>query len=302
MSQSVLKDSTTSSKLEADSAWSLWSVGILLAAFLALYVPSYVSLSQTVWNRDDSGHGPLILAMSCWLLWRDRHAIRDAATKPMVVQAFVLLVVGLFLYVLGRSQAVDTVEVASQILVMSACILLVFGFGGLRRAWFPVFFLIFMIPLPGVFLQMLTLPLKSAVSYLAEAILHAAGYPIGRNGVTLTIGSYQLLVADACSGLSSLFTLESLGLFYMNLMNYSSKGRNVILAVMIVPISFASNVIRVMILVLVTYHLGDEAGQGFLHGFAGLVLFSVALTLTYLTDRFLASRFEQPQPVLGGSQ
>ena len=61
---------------------------------------------------------------------------------------------------------------------------------------------------------------------------------------------------------------------------------------MIVPISFVSNVTRVIILVLITYHLGDEAGQGFAHEFAGLVLFAVALVLTYAFDRLLAVRFD----------
>jgi exosortase/archaeosortase family protein len=102
--------------------------------------------------------------------------------------------------------------------------------------------------------------------------------------VVLTVGPYQLLVADACAGLNSMFTLEALGLLYMNLMNYQSVKRNVFLAIAIVPISFLANIVRVMILVLVTYHFGDEAGQGFVHGFAGMVLFLVALTLILLLD------------------
>ena len=111
-------------------------------------------------------------------------------------------------------------------------------------------------------------------------------------GVMLSIGQFQLLVADACSGLNSLFTLESLGMLYMNIMDYHSKARNVMLAVMIVPISFISNVTRVLILVLMTFYYGDEVGQGFAHGFAGVVLFSVAMTLTYGFDRLLAAHFD----------
>ena len=47
-----------------------------------------------------------------------------------------------------------------------------------------------------------------------------------------------------------------------------------LLAILIIPMSFIANIIRVMILVLVTYHFGDEAGQGFVHGAAGMVLFA----------------------------
>jgi len=45
--------------------------------------------------------------------------------------------------------------------------------------------------------------------------------------------------------------------------------------------------LRVLILVLVTYHLGDEAGQGFTHIFAGIILFVVALVLLFVLDGLL---------------
>jgi exosortase/archaeosortase family protein len=113
----------------------------------------------------------------------------------------------------------------------------------------------------------------------------------------LSIGPYQLLVADACAGLNSMFTLESLGLLYMNLAGYTSKARNIVLAVLIIPISFVANVVRVCILVLVTFYLGDEAGQGFVHGFAGMVLFLVALLLMLFVDKILGRWFKEPAKV-----
>ncbi|MDE2400448.1 MAG: exosortase B [Burkholderiales bacterium] len=271
-------------------------MGLLLAAVAVMYLPTFYAMSQTTWLKDENGHAPMILALSYWLLWRERQDIFSGKSEPATASAFVVLVLGVAMYVLGRSQAIDTLEMGSHILVLGGSLLLLRGWAGVRKAWFPLFFLIFMIPLPGVVVQALTLPLKAAVSYCTEVILYAAGYPIGRSGVTLAVGPYQLLVADACSGLNSLFTLESLGLFYMKLMNYQSRARNSILATLIIPISFVSNVVRVMILVLVTYYFGDAAGQGFLHGFAGVVLFSVALLLTYALDRLLAARFDTSSP------
>ena len=43
-------------------------------------------------------------------------------------------------------------------------------------------------------------------------------------------------------------------------------------------------VAAIITLVLVTYHFGDEAGQGFVHGLAGIVLFVMALGLLILLD------------------
>jgi exosortase len=127
-------------------------------------------------------------------------------------------------------------------------------------------------------------------------LLYAAGYPIARTGVILKVGQYQLLVADACAGLNSMFTLEALGLLYMNIVGHTSTLRNVLLAILIIPMAFIANVIRVIVLVLVTYHFGDEAGQGIVHGAAGMVLFAVALVLMFMIDGVLGFFFRDKMP------
>ncbi len=144
-----------------------------------------------------------------------------------------------------------------------------------------------MVPLPGLVVQALTTPLKIVVSHVGEWLMYTMGYPVARSGVILYVGQYQLLVADACAGLNSMFTLEALGLLYMNLMNYTSVRRNLLLAILIIPIAFIANVIRVMVLVLVTFHFGDAAGQGFVHGFAGMLLFMIALTMMLVVDKII---------------
>jgi len=149
---------------------------------------------------------------------------------------------------------------------------------------FPLFFLLFTIPLPASLVDAVTQPVKIAVSIAAETILGALGYGIARSGVIMQIGPYQLLVADACAGLHTLFVLEALGLFYLNHVRHTSVIRNVVLAILIVPISFSANVIRVIALALITYYFGDDAGQSFLHDFAGMVLFMTALLMIVAAD------------------
>ena len=260
---------------------------LLLAGFALLYLPTYWDLSHTVWASDEQGHGPIILAVSLWLLFQQRHAIAALDSRPAPVAGGALFVFGLLLYVLGRTQAVLMFETGSQIVVIAALLMLFKGTRAVRLAWFPLFFLLFMMPLPGALVAAVTTPLKSAVSYVAAELLYMAGYPVARSGVVLNVGPYQLLVADACAGLNSMFTLEALGLLYMNLMGYTNVVRNVVLAILIIPIAFVANIVRVMILVLVTYHLGDEAGQGFVHDFAGIVLFLAGLVLMLATDKVL---------------
>ncbi len=265
---------------------------VLLLGFAALYGPSYADLARQVWPTDEQGHGPIILALGLWLLFGMRHAVAALPAEGEPWLGGLFLLAGVLMYVLGRTQAMLVLEMLSQHLVVVGLILLFLGRRALRVMWFPLFFLLFMVPLPGSVVSMLTAPLKTAVSAVAAQLLHGLGYPVARAGVMLSVGQYQLLVADACAGLNSMFTLEALGLLYMNLMRYTSVARNVLLAILIIPISFAANIVRVMILVLVTYHFGDAAGQGFVHGFAGMVLFIVGLAMILATDKLLRVAFK----------
>lgn len=259
----------------------------LALGLAVLFLPTFHQLAQTVWHSEEQGHGPLILAVSAWLLWQRRAALRAAAGRGAGAAAWALLGFGLLLYVLGRSQDILLFEVGALMPLLAASLALLFGWRLVRLAAFPLCFLVFMVPLPAALIDALTAPLKHSVSVLAENLLYAAGYPIARSGVVLSVGQYQLLVADACSGLNSMFSLSALGLLYLQLTKHPGAWRNAVLLLSILPIAFAANVVRVMILVLVTYHLGDEAGQGFIHGAAGMVLFLIALGLLIGLDALL---------------
>lgn len=258
----------------------------VLIGLLVLYVPTYWDLSNGIWNSEEQAHGPIVLMVALYLLWTQRGVLAPAAgedsSRPIL--GWIALVFGLLLYALGRSQEILLFEVGSQIPVLIGALLITLGMRPVRALWFAFFFLLFMVPLPGFVVDAATGPLKQHVSEIAEQVLYFFDYPVARSGVTLTVGPYQLLVADACSGLHSMFSLSAMGLLYLYLMQHGSWLRNGLLIASILPIAFVANIVRVMILVLVTYHLGDEAGQGFLHGFAGILLFVVALLFLFALD------------------
>lgn len=260
----------------------------IVFGLMALYIPTYYGLFTGLWRGSDQAHGPIVLMVVLFLAWQNRHYLSvDLANSMWPKVGFSILIFGLLCYVVGRSQDILILDIGSQIFVLSGILLITRGTKVLKAMWFPLFFILFMIPLPGFFLDAVTMPMKMAVSYVAEHILFWFGYPIARTGVILQIGQYQLLVADACAGMHTLISLEALGLLYLNLVKHDSLFRNITLAILIIPISFTANVIRVMVLTLVTYYFGDAAGQGFVHGFAGMVLFVVALTLIMGVDSIL---------------
>ncbi|MDD5479765.1 exosortase B [Rhodoferax sp.] len=252
----------------------------VMLGLAVLYVPSLYDLFTGIWSSDEQMHGPIVLGISLWLLQRNWAAMEAASqSQPTSLWGWPIFIMGLLLYTLGRSQDILMFEIGSVIWLLIGLALLLRSSAALKVQWFALFFMLFMVPLPSAVVDAVTMPMKMAVSYVAEHVLFWAGYPIGRNGVILQIGQYMLLVADACAGLHTLLTLEALGLLYLNLVRRDSAFRNIGLAILIVPISFTANVIRVMALSLITYHWGDAAGQGFLHGFAGMVLFLSALML-----------------------
>lgn len=271
----------------------LWDQGLrlwlpLLTGLALLYVPSLVDLLRGVWSTDAQMHGPIVLGISLWLLYRNWPDMEATAQgKGSSLWGWPVLVFGLLLYALGRSQDILFFEIGSFIWLLAGLLLLLRGGAALRKQWFALFFMLFMVPLPAFVVDTVTMPMKMAVSYVAESVLYWVGYPIGRSGIILQIGQYKMLVADACAGLHTLLTLEALGLLYLNLVRHNSAFRNITLALLIIPISFTANVIRVITLSLITFHFGDEAGQGFLHGFAGMVLFLSALMLILAADTAL---------------
>jgi exosortase B len=278
---------STASPLSANpAAWrdlifEWWPV---LVGLVVLYFPSFRDLANGLWQTDDQAHGPIILLVIGYLIWQNYEFLHKPVLSRAPFSGSVLFVFGLLVFALGRSQEILVFELGSMVPILAGIMLVSRGWAGLRVFWFPIFFCIFLIPLPGLLVDAATGPLKKHISEIAESVLYTVGYPIARDGITISIGPYQLLVADACSGLHSMFSLSALGVLYLHLMGYRNLLRNSLLVVSILPIAFAANVVRVMILILVTYHFGDEAGQGIIHGMAGMMLFVISLIFLFAFD------------------
>jgi exosortase B len=262
--------------------WAVLGLGLL-----AVVVPTYVRLHETLWKQEAYEHGFIVAVLFWWLIWRERSSLQPGRSAPWPAAGVPLFVAGLFLYFVGRSQNLPLFEVSAHLPIFAGLLLTTHGWTALRSLWFPLLFLVFMIPLPGFVTLAITGELKQQVSWMAESLLYAAGYPIARDGVVITIGQYRMLVADACAGLNSIYSLTAMGLLYMYLMQRPRWSHNLILLAAILPVAIAANLLRVLVLILLTFHFGDEAGQGFMHGASGIFLFVVALLLLIALDLLL---------------
>ncbi|MGB2833334.1 MAG: exosortase B [Methylotenera sp.] len=265
----------------------LW---LMFAGLAIMFLPTLWGLIAIsgLWTDDEHAHGPIILSISLWLLWQRWHWAPDTSSfKPAPALAWICFVIAAVLYVPGRALDIIYFETGAFVWALAGIILMAGGVGLLNRVKFPLFFMIFMIPLPNSLVGPISSVMKLAVSIVTVNILGWAGLPVAQSGVIISLGQYQLLVADACAGMRTLFMLEALGILYLNLVHHQSMLRNIALPILIIPISFTANVIRVIVLALITYYWGSAAGQGFLHGFAGMVLFIAGLLLMFGTDSLL---------------
>ena len=260
---------------------------LVAACFLAAYFPTFKGLMEGPWQTEQEGHGPLIIAAALWLVWQSRERIKSTQLSPAPIAGWAALIFGLVLMFLARTQAVLTVEVFSAIPVIAGCVVLLAGWAVFRVLAFPIFFLFFAVPMPDWLIDIATVPLKVFISDIVTQILYSAGYPIAQNGVMIMIGSYQLMVKDACSGMNSIFALSAIGVFYAYVFRSDKKIRALLLLAAIVPITVLANFIRVLALVLLAYYGGIDAVEGFFHDLTGLGLFVVAVGLMFLFDGFL---------------
>jgi exosortase len=281
-----MSDAIQSPTRQALSAWiDRWP---LLLGFFALGVSTIATLGKQVWSREEGAHGPIILATAAWLLWHQSSSFRENQRPSSPWLVTLGLLVALPLFVFGRAFDFISLETGALYIVGLTMLYMSFGLTAMLKNWFPLFYMAFLIPPPGWLLDRITAPLKQFVSFVSTDAMYLVGLPIAREGVTIRVAQYQLLVEDACSGMNSLIGLSAISLFYIYLLRGSSVRYAGLLTLFVVPIAIVGNIARIIILILLTYFFGDEVAQGFAHQAAGIFLFAVALTLVFALDSVLA--------------
>ncbi|MDE2403613.1 MAG: exosortase V [Sphingomonadales bacterium] len=254
---------------------------------LAIIFPTLSFVARESWSTEQGAHGPIVLATGIWLLFRLWPGVAPSIAAPPIWRP--ALILGVFVSGYALARITQVVEVEGY--MMYACVLTalysVVGGSVMRQLWFPLLYIAFIFPPPDTVVWAITLPMKIGVSQAAIAILHAFGYPIAGQGVMIYVGQYELLVAAACSGLNSIISLSAISMFYIYIRHQAEWRYALLLVLLIVPVALLANLVRVMILILLTYHMGDAVAQGFLHNFAGISMFAVALLAIFAFDGML---------------
>lgn len=252
----------------------------LLAAWL--YAPLAFRLASQWWQDPNYTHGFFVPVFALFMVWEKRKKLAALQIRPawsgLAILLFALLALvvdsinpGFFLYRL------------SFLFFVAGTVVFLAGWKHLAAVSFPLAFLVLMIP-SSTLLEYIAFPLQIIASKTATFLLMVAGVPVVREGNIILLSSARLEVAEACSGIRSLFSLITLTIIYGYLAE-TKIGLRVLLALVAIPVSVLANALRIAVTGLVVEYWGIAGAEGTLHLLAGWLIFAGSLGLIFLIHR-----------------
>ncbi len=256
--------------------WILWIVGFQLAV---LYAPTVMWLwdrwTLSVWQH---AHGLLILPVAIYLIWQD---LRDHKQLPVSSSAwgFAILVPALIVHILDTGMNTQLLSAFSLFLALPGLALLFLGVPRTKAILFPIAFLFFTLPIPLVLTEPVHLLLREIATAASAYVVPRLDIPVYVEGFTLHIPNGSLLIADACSGFSTLYA--ALAIACLTAYMCPDWRRRVLVIVAAAPVAIVANIIRVVLLVvLVDWYGIDVLGTSW-HTTSGLLTFAIALPIIF---------------------
>lgn len=264
----------------------VWKIGLLAALLGWVYAGAFWWMADRWWEADSYyTHGPLIPLVSGFFLWSRRKALADLPPAASG-WGFVLIIVGLILQVFSALWRIYFSSALSLLLVLVGLALAFGGFPLWRRVWFPILFLLFMIPMPLAFIAQTSLQLKLWAASVSSRVIWWFGIPVMQDGSTLYMPHGAVMVEDVCSGLRSLIALLALGVLCSYLTNGRLRKRILMLAAS-VPIALGANIFRISVISLVSEVYGYHLATGAFHDTMGFLAFGLAYGLFTILGAWL---------------
>jgi exosortase len=264
---------------------TVFAVVLVVISFGLLYHGVITRLVHDWLNDDNYSHGILIFPIACYFAWERKKQFLAEEISPAKTGIWVVLgsIAMLIAGILGAEMFLPRF---SMLGVIVGSILFLFGWKHFKIMFFPIAFLILMIPIPAIIFNQIAFPLQLLASRFGEIALIACRIPVLREGNVIILANTSLEVADACSGIRSLISLLTLGIVY----SYFSDSRiwiRVLMSLATIPIAIMTNGIRVAGTGIAAHFYGSEAAEGFFHTFSGWLVFIMAFILLFLLHRLI---------------
>jgi exosortase D (VPLPA-CTERM-specific) len=263
--------------------WALLAVAAVVVALLFQRTIPYVIAN---WQREEYSHGYLIPPVVLLLLWQRRRELQQTPFSASWA-GVVLTLAGIGLYFVGALAAIATLDAYGLVVVIAGLFLAFTGWRAFRIALPALALLLLMVPIPAFFFNSLSSALQLISSQIGVLVIRVFGISVHLEGNVIDLGSYQLQVVEACSGLRYLFPLLTLGLILVSLLRLPLWIRLVIV-LSTVPITVLMNSFRIGVIGVLVEHYGIKQAEGFLHDFEGWIIFMACFVLLALETWLLA--------------
>jgi EpsI family protein len=229
-------------------------------------------------------HGPLVPLVSIFIfLLLVRHT--KIRIKPSRVLGGVVLGAGLLLHLVSVFARVNFSSAVAMIIMLAGLVLVFWGKAALKRFWFPIAFLLFMVPLPMDTMYKLAFQFKMMASEVGVTIANGLGPVVERGGNHVVIeGGKQLTVANVCNGLRTMISLLAFGALYAYVCKLKGVWR-LLIFLLTIPVALVANSLRIVSLILVAHWTNVEFATGWYHDVSGLLVFVAAFFLMFGLER-----------------
>ncbi len=260
---------------------ALGAIALVVLGFV-LFWPTTLSLVEQ-WEdtvRRSYTHGYLIVALTLWLLWRNRGSWAQLELRPSVF-AFTAVLAASILWLISYRAGVRIAHQALLPAMIFGAFAACYGFAAARRNLLPFGFLYFAIPLWDALNPLL----QSASTFAVRLLLRTAGIPAYFSGNTFTLPAGSLEIAGGCSGLHFFIVGVAIAVLYGEL-NRDSMRTRVKLVMLAALLAMLTNWIRIFIIAIAA-HVTDM--QHYLvseeHYSFGWVMFVGTMVMFFLIVR-----------------
>jgi exosortase len=260
-----------------------WLTGLAwILVCMLLYHGPLRSLFQLAFHSEDASHILLVPFISLWLLYLDRAELDRFSFD--FLPAFCFLLPGSCLTLLANyGSRLDASErlslhVLSVLFFLGSGYVAFFGRTVLRKAWFPLAFLLFAVPLPEYLLNRLIYVLQAGSAAVAEVLFDVSGVPVLREGFIFRLPRMSIEVARECSGIRSSIALLILAVLVAHFA-FRPLWKKVVFVAAGLLMMLVKNGVRIATLTLLANYVDPDFLFGRLHHQGGLVFFVFGLAL-----------------------
>lgn len=219
------------------------------------------------------------------LIWKRRELAQ--IEKHTWWPAGLILMAGIFLHIIGYLVQQNRISLCGFSLGLFGLTGMVWGKKWLSNTFFPMFLLLFMIPL-GTLNDLLTLPLRLFVTKAAVLfgnVFLGLGYE-SRGAIIFEHAGIPVFdVAPACSGIRSLVSLFALSTVYA-FTQFALPWKRCLIIASAIPLAVLGNLLRLIIVLIIGRAFSIEAGA-LVEQKLGFLTFLVAFAGLFLLGRWI---------------